>query len=158
MTTRIKLAATLATSFVFGCIGLARSMLKPRYRRPFGLQRHWRCLIRQHFSTSLKLCLRHFSLSEGNTSFLAGRSHPERDRRLVELQLLGSIAWKKRSSGSIVPQPPRRAPKPKNLQRYAATSSKALPSKLMNSLLLRRTCGQLPRLRPTCINSAMTAR
>jgi hypothetical protein len=44
------------------------------------------------------------------------------------------------------------------LQRYAATSSKALPSKLMNSLLLRRTCGQLPRLRPTCINSAMTAR
>ena len=141
MTTRIKLAATLATSFVFGCIGLARSMLKPRYRRPFGLQRHWRCLIRQHFSTSLKPCLRHFSLSEGNTSFLAGRSRPARDRRLVELQLLRSIAWKRRSSGSIVPQPPRRAPKPKSSPKYGAISSKGLPSNLADCIpLLERAC------------------
>src|SRR3954469_13566344 len=99
-------------------------MPKLKYRQPFGLPRHWRCLIKQHFSTSSKPCLRHFSLSEGNTSFLAGRSHLGRDRRLVELQLLRSIAWKKRSSGSIVPQPPRLAPKPKNLRRYVATSSK----------------------------------
>src|ERR1700716_3043339 len=38
--------------------------------------------------------------------------------------------WKRRSSGSIVPQPPPRAPKPKSSPKYAATSSKALPSKL----------------------------
>src|SRR5258707_10374441 len=108
-------------------------MPKPKHRRPFGLPRHWRCLIRQHFSTSLKPCLRHFSLLEGNTSFLAGRLHPERGRRLVELQLLRSIAWKRRSSGSIVPQPPRRAPKPKSSPKYAATSLKVLLSKLADT-------------------------
>ena len=136
MTTQIKLAATLASSFVLGWIGLGalHAQLKPKYRQPFGLPRHWRCLIKQHFSTSLKPCLRHFSLLMGNTSFLAGRLHPERDRRLVELQLSRSIAWKKRSSGSIVPQPPRRAPKPKSSPKYAATSSKALPSKLADCI------------------------
>src|SRR3954468_5895314 len=111
-------------------------MPKPKYRQPFGLPRHWRCLISQHFSMSLKPCLRPFSLSEGHTSFLAGRLHPERDRRLVELQLLRSIAWKRRSSGSTAPQPPRRAPKPKSSPKYAATSSKALPSKLAAAILL----------------------
>ena len=49
MTMQIKLAATLVSSFVFGCIGFGALHAQTKIRQPFGLPRHWRCLIKPHF-------------------------------------------------------------------------------------------------------------
>ena len=138
LTMQIKLAAILASSFVFGCIGFGALHAQTKISPAFWVTETLEVSDQAAFLNVIKAVPATLRLSEGNTSFLAGRLHPGRDRRLVELQLLRSIAWKKRGSGSIVPRPPRHAPKPKSSPKYAASSSKALPSNLADSISMSR--------------------
>jgi hypothetical protein len=103
------LAATLASSFVFGCIGFGALHAQTKISPAFWVTETLEVSDQAAFLNVIKAVPATLQPFVASTSFLAGRLHPERDRRLVELQLLRSIAWKKRSSSSIVPQPPARA-------------------------------------------------
>jgi hypothetical protein len=128
MTTQIKLAATLASSFVLGWIGLGALHAQTKIPPAFWVTETLEVSDQAAFLNVIKAVPATLQPFGGQYIVLGGKIAPGGDRRLVELQLWRSIAWKRRSSGSIVPQPPRRAPKPKSPQRYAATLSKALLS------------------------------
>ena len=115
MTTQIKLAAALASSFEFGYFGFGALHAETKISPAFWVTETLEVFDQAAFLNVIKAVPPTLQPFEGKYIVVGGEDCLRgRDRRLVELQLLRSIAWKKRSGGSIVPQPPRRAPRPKS--------------------------------------------
>ena len=134
MTMPIKLAAALAGSLVFGSIGFGALHAQTKTSPAFWVTETLEVSDQAAFLNVIKGVPATLQSFGGQYIVLGGKIAPgEGSPPLVELRLLRSTAWKRRSSGSTVPRPPRRAPKPKASPKYAATSLRVSPNKLADT-------------------------
>ena len=113
MTTQVKLAATLASSVIFSCIGFGAPHAQPKISPAYWVTETLEVSDQAAFLNVIKAVPATLQPFGGQYIVLDGKIAPGEGSPPRALQLLRSTAWKRRSSGSTVPRPPRRAPKPK---------------------------------------------